>query len=62
MRHRNLVHEKYLVLKFQLEYEKIRALSVRSEYLCIGNIECIVFVGLIGCTGIYIVREISDSV
>jgi len=43
-------------------YEKIRSLSVLIEYLCIGNIACIVFVCLIGCTGIDIVWEISDSI
>jgi hypothetical protein len=43
-------------------YEKIRALSVCSEYLCIGNIACIVLVGLICCTGIDIVRKISDTI
>jgi hypothetical protein len=43
-------------------YEKIRTLSVCSGYMCIGNIACIVFVGLIGCTGIDIVREISDRI
>ena len=42
-------------------YEKIRLLSIRGEYLCIGNIVCIVFVGIISCTGLDIVREISDS-
>jgi len=43
-------------------YEKIRVLSVLIEYLCIGNIACVVFVGLVGCAGIDIVREISDSI
>jgi hypothetical protein len=43
-------------------YEKIRTLSVRGEYLCIGNTACIVFVVLIVCTGMDIVREICDSI
>ena len=43
-------------------YEKIRVLSVRGEYLCIGNIACFVFVGIISCTGIDVVREVSDSI
>ena len=43
-------------------YEKITNLSVRNAYLCIGNTAFVVFVGLIGCSGIDIVREISDSI
>jgi hypothetical protein len=37
-------------------YEIIRAMSVGGEYLCI------VFIGLIGGTGIERVREICDSI
>ena len=42
--------------------EKRRALSFPSDYLCVGITACVVFVGLIGCTGVEIVRELSDSI
>jgi len=59
MRPRNLVYERFRIMKFSFVFEKIRALSVRSDHLCIGNTARIMFVGIIGCTGIDHMREIS---
>ena len=53
------MYERFRIMKFSFVFEKIRALSVRSDHLCIGNTARIMFVGIIGCTGIDHMREIS---